>query len=127
MTPAPGYPPELMDHFRHPRNVGELERPDAEARVTGRPCGDVLHLTFALDGRRIAAVRFRCLGCAVAIASGSAATVALEGRTVDEALALTEEDVAALVGGIDERRRSCAVLVRDAMRQALAPFAGGPA
>ena len=108
-----------MEHFRQPRNVGEIDRPDAEARVQSPVHGDNLRLTFALKGDRISRVRFQCSGCAVAIASGSVATTLLAGRTVDEALALTDEDVQRALGGVLEHKQRCSLVVRDAVQLAL--------
>jgi nitrogen fixation NifU-like protein len=121
MAPPGEYSELLLEHFRNPRNVGEVERWDAEARVTSPLHGDTLRLTFELDGERIRQVRFQCLGCTVAIAAGSVATVLLAGRTRDEALALTDADVAEALGGIPETRRACSILVAEAVRAALAP------
>ena len=119
----PEYSDGLLDHFRNPRNVGEIPNPDARAEVTSPLHGDTLCLTFALDGDRIRAVRFRCLGCPVAIAAGSVSTVLLCGATITEALRLTDEDVARALGGVPERKRACSVLVREAVALALAGLA----
>ncbi len=113
------YSEALLDHFRHPRNAGEVESPDAEATVVSELHGDTLRLTFALRGGRIEDVRFQCLGCTVAIAAGSAGTELLRGRTIAEALALTDEDVVRALGGVPESKRACSLLVRRAVQAAL--------
>ncbi len=113
------YSPELLVHFRDPRNVGEVARPDREARVANDLCGDVLRLTLALSGERIVEARFRCRGCVVAIAAGSAVTVLLEGRTVQEALALSVEELESALGGVPPGRRPCLSLARSAVLAAL--------
>jgi nitrogen fixation NifU-like protein len=122
----PGYSETLIDHFRHPRGVGEVDRPDAEARVVSPVHGDELRLTFAIEADRIAEVRFRCRGCVVAIAAASAATTLLEGRTLAEALALTDEDVVAALDGVPEAKRRCSLIVSETVRAALGRFAWRP-
>lgn len=119
----PEYPDELLDHFRNPRNVGALAAPDAQGFVTSPLHGDTLRLTFALDGDRIREVRFQCRGCTVAIAAGSAATVLLAGRTITEALRLTDDDVDRELGGVPENRKGCSLLVARAVQAALAALA----
>lgn len=116
----PEYSAALLDHFRNPRNVGALESPDAEGLVESPLHGDTLRLTFALEGDRIRQVRFQCRGCTVAIAAGSAATVLLEGRTITEALRVTDDDVERALDGIPEDRRGCSLLVARALRAAFA-------
>ncbi len=113
------YSPRLLEHFRSPRNVGEVARPDAEARVENHLCGDVLRLTLTLDGGRIAEARFQCRGCVVAIAAGSVVTTLLPGRTVAEALALRVTDLEAALGGAPPGRRPCLSLAREAVVEAL--------
>ncbi len=119
----PEYSDELLDHFRNPRNVGEFDHPDAMAEVHSPLHGDTLRLSFALRGERIEGVRFRCLGCPVAIAAGSAATVLLCGRSITEALELTDEDVIRALGGVPPRKKACSVLVREAVQEALSKLA----
>ena len=115
----PEYTDTLLDHFRAPRGVGQVECPDAEAEVVSPVHGDSLRLTFAIREHLVTEVRFQCRGCVVAIASGSIATALLEGRTVRQALALTDEDVVRALGGVPEGRRECSVMVSQAVRQAL--------
>lgn len=115
----PEYSDVLLDHFRNPRNVGALAAPDAEGSAASGIHGDTLRLCFALEGGRIREVRFRCLGCPVAIAAGSVATELLLRRTITEALALTDEDVIRALGGVPERKRACSILVREAVQRAL--------
>jgi nitrogen fixation NifU-like protein len=116
----PEYSDTLLDHFRAPRGVGQVEGPDAEALVVSPIHGDNLRLTFAIREHRLSEVRFQCSGCVVAIASGSIATTLLQGRTVAEALALTDDAVVRALGGVPEGRRVCSVMVSRAVRLALA-------
>lgn len=115
----PEYSEELLDHFRSPRNAGEIERPDAQGEVESPMHGDTLRLTFRLSGDHVRDVRFQCYGCVVAIAAGSAATVLLRGRSVNEALSLTDDDVIRALGGVPERKRACSLMVRRAVHEAL--------
>lgn len=119
----PEYSEELLRHFRDPRNVGAVEGPDAEAEVESPVHGDKLRLTFELGGERILDVRFQCYGCVVAIAAGSAATVLLLGRSITDALALTDEDVIRALGGVPLHKRACSLLVRETVQRALSRFA----
>lgn len=120
----PLYSSRLLDHFHRPRNVGEVVQADAEGRVVSPVHGDTLRLTFALEGERIARVRFQCSGCVVAIAAGSVATTLLEGRSVAEALRIDDGSVAEALGGVPEERRECSLLVGRAVRAALARAPG---
>ena len=86
-----GYSPQILDHFEHPRNVGEIEGADACAEVENPACGDIMRLSLKLAGGRIAQARFRTKGCVPSIACGSALTEMLQGRPVDEARALRRE------------------------------------
>jgi len=119
----PEYSDLLLDHFRNPRNVGEIAEPDARGEAVSALHQDALRLTFALDGERIREVRFLCLGCPVAIAAGSVSTELLRGASITEALRLTDEDVVRALGGVPERKRACSLLVREAVAAAFAPLA----
>ncbi len=118
----PDYSDTLLDHFRAPRGVGQVRDPDAEAQVESPIHGDTLRLTFAINEGYLTEVRFQCRGCVVAIASGSVATTLLEGRTVRQALALTDDDVVRALGGVPEGRRACSLMVSHTVQKAL----GGP-
>jgi nitrogen fixation NifU-like protein len=113
------YSPRLLRHFRDPRNVGELPDPDRQAEVVNEACGDILRLTLAVSGNRIVEARFRCRGCAVAIAAGSAVTTLVTGRTVPGALALTVAEVEAALGGVPPGRKACLSLALRAVFEAL--------
>lgn len=119
----PEYSDELLEHFRSPRNVGEIADADARGEASSPLHGDTLRLTFSLEGERIREVRFRCLGCPVAIAAGSVSTEILRGATITEALLLTDEDIVRALGGVPERKRACSILVREALRSAFARLA----
>ena len=111
--------PQVLDHFEHPRNVGEVEQADACAEVENPACGDIMRLSLKLDGGRIAEARFRTRGCVPSIACGSALTEMLLGRSVAEARALRREELAAAVGGLAPESQHASHLAMDALAAAL--------
>jgi nitrogen fixation NifU-like protein len=100
ITITPVYSPELLDHFQNPRNVGDVETPDATAQMENPACGDVLKLTAKLAGRQIADIGFRAKGCVSAMACGSAITELIKGKTVEEARQVSREELVRKVGGL---------------------------
>ena len=114
------YSPELLDHFEHPRNAGELADADARVRVENPACGDVLELAVKMVDGRIGEIRFRAKGCVPAMACGSAITEMVTGKTVAEAKAMRREDVERAVGGLPEASGHAAQLAVDALRSVMA-------
>lgn len=100
------YSAELLDHFQNPRNAGELETPDATARLENPVCGDILELSLKLEKTkletRIADIRFRVKGCVPAMACGSAITELVKGKNVDEARKISREELVQKVGGLPQ-------------------------
>ena len=113
------YSRELLDHFQNPRNVGEVEAPDASAQLENPACGDVLKLTMKLEGGRIGDIRFRAKGCVPAMACGSAITEMVRGRTVEEARRVSREELVRAVGGLPEASGHAAQLAMDTLRALL--------
>ena len=101
------YTEKVLDHFRNPRNVGKIENPDGTGTVGSLACGDSLTLTFKLDDQgRIADIRFQTFGCASAIASSSALTELVKGKTLEEAEKITNKEIAEYLGTTDDTLRS---------------------
>ena len=108
-----------MDHFLNPRNLGEVEDADGIGEVGEAACGDLMRLSLKIEAGRIREARFKTFGCAAAIASSSMATELVTGRTLEEALRLTNKDVAEALGGLPPGKIHCSVLAEEAIQAAL--------
>ncbi len=113
------YSPQLLDHFQHPRNVGELADASADVEVQNPACGDILRLSVKLLDGRIAEVRYRAKGCVSAIACGSLLTEMLLGRTPAEARAISREELVTAIGGLPPASAHASHLALDALAAAL--------
>ena len=118
------YSAELLDHFEHPRNAGEVAHADVAVEVTNPACGDVLRLTLKVQDGRVAEIRFLAKGCVPAMACGSALTQLVQGRTLAEAARLTRENVVRAVGGLPEASGHASSLALDALTAALRQVPG---
>ena len=116
------YSEKVMDHFNHPRNVGEI--PDASGIGTvGNPvCGDVMKMYLKIEGELITDVKFKTFGCGAAVATSSMVTEMVKGKTIKEALEITNQAVAQALGGLPPKKMHCSVLAEEALRSALKDY-----
>jgi|SRR5690349_2512457 len=118
------YSAQVLDHFEHPRNAGELIDPDGAAQVENPACGDILELTLRVEEGRIAEIRFRAKGCVPAMACGSLITEMVHAKPVGAAAALTAKDLVASIGGLPAASGHAGELAVETLRKALADVKG---
>jgi nitrogen fixation NifU-like protein len=116
------YSEKVIDHFTNPRNVGVVEDADGVGKVGNPVCGDMMEMTVKIDSGVITDVKFRTFGCGAAIATSSMATELIKGKTVDDALELTNRAIAEALGGLPPVKMHCSVLAADALKMALADY-----
>jgi nitrogen fixation protein NifU and related proteins len=113
------YSEAFLDHFKNPRNVGELAPPAVTVQIENPVCGDILRLSARFEEGRVAEVRYKVRGCTASIASGSALTEWMQGKTRAELAALKTETIDAAVGGLIPESKHAAVLCLDGVRRLL--------
>ena len=116
------YSEKVMDHFRNPRNVGVIEDADGVGEVGNAKCGDIMKMYLKIDDGVISDVKFETFGCGSAIASSSMATELIKGKSVSEALSLTNKAVAEALDGLPDYKLHCSVLAEQAVRAALEDY-----
>ena len=116
------YSEKVMDHFRHPRNVGVIENASGVGEVGNAKCGDIMTMYLQIENDIITDVKFETFGCGSAIASSSMATELIKGKPVSEALQLTNKAVAEALGGLPAHKLHCSVLAEEAIKAALKDY-----
>ena len=113
------YSEKVLDHFTHPRNVGEIEDANGVGEVGNAKCGDIMKMYLKIKDDRIEDVKFETFGCGSAIASSSMATEMIKGKTIDEALAITNRQVVEALGGLPAHKLHCSVLAEESIKSAI--------
>ena len=116
------YNETVIEHFMNPHNVGLIEDPDGQAVVGDPTCGDYIEVCIKVEGERIVDFKFLISGCPAAIATSSIATELAIGKTIEEAMALTDNDVIVAAGGIPARKAHCSLLAIRGLHQAIRDY-----
>ena len=116
------YTDTVMDHFMHPRNVGEIPDADGVGQVGNAKCGDIMKMYLKIRDNVIQDVKFETFGCGSAIASSSMATEMIKGKTIDEALAVTNRQVVDALGGLPAHKLHCSVLAEESIKSAIKDY-----
>ena len=116
------YSDKVMDHFMNPRNVGKLDNPSGVGQVGNARCGDIMKMYIQVEDGVITDVKFNTFGCASAIASSSMATELIKGKPIDQALALTNQEVVDALGGLPAHKLHCSVLAEEAVKSAIQDY-----
>lgn len=116
------YSEKVMDHFRNPRNVGEIENPDGVGQVGNAKCGDIMRITLKIDKGIISDAKFTTFGCGSAIATSSMATEMIKGKPVEEALELSNQAVVEALDGLPTHKIHCSVLAEEAVKAAIKDY-----
>ena len=116
------YTEKVMQHFMNPHNAGVIENPDGNGKVGNPSCGDIMEIFIKVDDDKISDVKFRTFGCASAIASSSISTDMIIGKTVDEALQVTNKAVVDALGGLPAVKMHCSVLAEEAIKMAIEDY-----
>lgn len=111
-----------MDHFANPRNVGEIEDADGVGEVGNAKCGDIMKMYIKVDGDIITDCKFKTFGCGAAVATSSIATEMIKGKSIDNALGLTNKAVVEALEGLPPQKIHCSVLAEQAVRSALSDY-----
>lgn len=113
------YSEKVMDHFMNPRNVGKIDDADGVGEVGNAKCGDIMKIYIKVDNNIITDVKFNTFGCGSAIASSSMATEMIKGKSLDDALELTNKAVAEALDGLPAHKMHCSVLAEEAIKAAI--------
>jgi len=116
------YSKKVLEHFANPHNVGFIENADGLGQVGNPVCGDVMKITIKVRDDRIEDIKFQTLGCGAAVATSSMVTDLAKGRTLDEAMKISRDDVANELEGLPPAKMHCSNLAADALREAIADY-----
>ena len=116
------YSEKVMDHFANPRNVGEIENADGMGEVGNAKCGDIMKMYIKVDNGVISDVKFKTFGCGAAVATSSMATEMIMGKSIDDALKLTNKAVVEALDGLPASKIHCSVLAEQALKSAIADY-----
>lgn len=116
------YNEKVMDVFKNPKNVGEIENPDGIGTVGNASCGDIMQISLRIENDIIVDAKFKTFGCAAAIATSSTATEMIKGMTVEEALKVTNKKVVETLGGLPSQKLHCSVLAEEAIKKAIEDY-----
>lgn len=116
------YSEKVMEHFKNPRNVGEIEDANGIGEVGNAKCGDIMRMYLKIEDGVIEDVKFKTFGCGSAIASSSMATELIKGKTIDEAMSLTNKSVVEALDGLPPVKIHCSVLAEQAIKSALLDY-----
>lgn len=116
------YTDKVMEHFKNPRNMGEITDADGVGTVGNPVCGDLMTISIKVKDNRLADVKFKTFGCGAAIATSSMTTELAKGKTLEEAMKITRADVAGSLGGLPPVKMHCSNLAADALHEAIKDF-----
>ena len=116
------YSEKVIEVFRNPKNVGEIENPDGVGMVGNASCGDIMQITLRIENEIITDAKFKTFGCTAAIATSSTATEMIKGMTVDQALEVTNKKVVEVLGGLPAQKLHCSVLAEEAIKKAIEDY-----
>lgn len=116
------YSEKVMDHFLHPRNIGEIPDASGIGNVGNPVCGDIMRLYIKVDNEKIIDVKFKTFGCGAAISTSSMVTEMVKGRTIAEAMEITNKAVAEALGGLPAVKMHCSVLAEEALKSAIEDY-----
>jgi len=116
------YSEKVMDHFTNPRNVGEVKDANGVGEVGNATCGDIMRITLKIEDKTIRDIKFRTFGCGAAIATSSMVTEMVKGKTIEEALQVTNKAVAEALGGLPPVKMHCSNLAADALHKAIEDY-----
>ncbi len=116
------YTDKVIDHFQNPRNVGEISDADGIGKVGSEVCGDVIEIYIKVSDGRLEDVKYKTFGCGAAVASGSMGTEMVKGKTIEEAMLITDQQVADALDGLPEEKLHCSNLAAEGIRTAIEDY-----